>query len=175
MDAKKNAQPNDQRQGELPIPVSLSWCEIQEYEQAFKDFDQNGDGIITVDELPEVLDSIGLKPSAEEVLHMVATVDKNNDGIIDICEFIRMMSLQQNPSITPESQLEDIFYIFDKDGCGFMTKDVLRQVMLSLAHPVSEDGLDDLMKRGDRRGEGRLSKTDFVRMMMNKCKPPVDN
>ena len=34
---------------------------------AFKDFDQNGDGIITVDELPDVLDSIGLKPSPEEV------------------------------------------------------------------------------------------------------------
>lgn len=28
----------------LPIPVSLNWHEIQEYEQAFKDFDQNGDG-----------------------------------------------------------------------------------------------------------------------------------
>lgn len=56
---------NGERQ--LPVPVSLSWNEIQEYEQAFKDFDQNGDGIITVDELPDVLDSIGLKPSPEEV------------------------------------------------------------------------------------------------------------
>ena len=33
---------------------------------------------------------------------MVATVDVNHDGIIDICEFIRMMSLQQNPTLTPE-------------------------------------------------------------------------
>ena len=159
---------------ELPIPVSLSWHEIQGYEQAFKDFDQNGDGIITVDELPEVLECIGLKPSPEEVAQMVSVVDINNDGIIDICEFIRMMSLQQNPLITPERQLEDLFEIFDKDACGFMTKDVLRQVMLSLAHPVSEDGLDDLMKRGDRRGEGRLSKNDFIRMMMNKCKQNED-
>lgn len=127
-----------------------------------------------MDELPEVLDSIGLKPSPEEVAEMVAKVDINNDGIIDICEFIRMMSLQQNPMITPESQLEDIFEIFDQDNIGFMTMDVLRQVMLSLAHPVSEDGLDDLMKRGDRRGEGRLTKKDFIRMMMNKCKQNED-
>ena len=34
---------------------------------AFKDFDQNGDGIITVDELPDVLEGIGLKPSQEEI------------------------------------------------------------------------------------------------------------
>ena len=53
---------------------------------------------------------------------MVSKVDINNDGIIDICEFIRMMSLQQNPLITPESQLEDIFHIFDKDGSGFITR-----------------------------------------------------
>ena len=53
---------------------------------------------------------------------MVSKVDINNDGIIDICEFIRMMSLQQNPLITPESQLEDIFRIFDKDGSGFITR-----------------------------------------------------
>jgi hypothetical protein len=52
----------------------------------------------------------------------VSKVDINNDGIIDICEFIRMMSLQQNPLITPESQLEDIFRIFDKDGSGFITR-----------------------------------------------------
>ncbi|KAL5254560.1 hypothetical protein ACHWQZ_G014120 [Mnemiopsis leidyi] len=168
VEAKKIKDNNGERP--LPIPVSLNWHEIQEYEQAFKDFDQNGDGIITVDELPDVLDSIGLKPSPEEVEEMVSKVDINNDGIIDICEFIRMMSLQQNPLITPESQLEDIFHIFDKDGSGFITRDVLRQVMLSLAHPVSEEGLDDLMKRGDRRGEGRLTKSDFVRMMMNRCK-----
>ncbi|XP_063687844.1 uncharacterized protein LOC134821110 [Bolinopsis microptera] len=173
VEAKKKPKDKDFLK-ELPIPVSLSWHEIQGYEQAFKDFDQNGDGIITVDELPEVLECIGLKPSAEEVAQMVSVVDINNDGIIDICEFIRMMSLQQNPQITPERQLEDLFEIFDKDACGFMTKDVLRQVMLSLAHPVSEDGLDDLMKRGDRRGEGRLSKNDFIRMMMNKCKQNED-
>lgn len=29
-------------------------------------------------------------------------MDVNHDGIIDICEFIRMMSLQQNPMVTPE-------------------------------------------------------------------------
>ena len=49
-------------------------------------------------------------------------VDVNHDGIIDICEFIRMMSLQQNPSVTPEHQLEDVFRIFDKDGSGFITR-----------------------------------------------------
>ena len=55
-----------------------------------------------MDELPDVLDSIGLKPSPAEVARMVATIDVNHDGIIDICEFIRMMSQQQNPTLTPE-------------------------------------------------------------------------
>jgi len=163
--AKKEKDGKDRTQ---PIPVSLDWYEIQEYERAFKDFDQNGDGIITVDELPDVLDSIGLKPSPEEVEEMVAKVDVNHDGIIDICEFIRMMSLQQNPMVTPEVQLEDVFRIFDKDASGFITRDVLRSILLSLAHPVSEEGIDSMMKLGDRRGQGRLTKSDFIQLMTNK-------
>ena len=46
-----------------------------------QDFDQNGDGIITVDELPEVLDSIGLKPSVEEIADMVSKVTTNDHNI----------------------------------------------------------------------------------------------
>ena len=64
---------------------------------------------------------------------MVAKVDINNDGIIDICEFIRMMSLQQNPLITPESQLEDIFRIFDKDSSGFVTRVNIIYVCVNVA------------------------------------------
>jgi len=36
-------------------------------------------------------------------------VDVNHDGIIDICEFIRMMSLQQNPMVTPEVNMVETF------------------------------------------------------------------
>ena len=59
------------------------------------------------------------KPSPQE---MVSKVDINNDGIIDICEFIRMMSLQRNPLITPESQLQDVFRTFDREASGFITR-----------------------------------------------------
>ena len=65
-------------------------------------------------------------------------------------------------------QLEDVFRIFDKDASGFITRGVLRQILLSLAHPVSEDGIDSMMKLGDRRGEGRLTKNDFIQLMTNK-------
>ena len=79
--------------------------------------------MLTVITLPSYHDNNGGSKSTRFLVQeMVSKVDINNDGIIDICEFIRMMSLQQNPLITPESQLEDIFRIFDKDGSGFITR-----------------------------------------------------
>ena len=40
-------------------------------------------------------------------------------------------------NIRYQVQLEDVFRIFDKDASGFITRDVLRSILLSLAHPVS--------------------------------------
>ena len=46
-------------------PVILTEDQIAEYEVAFSKFDFNGDGTISVDELHELLQNIGLKPTGE--------------------------------------------------------------------------------------------------------------
>ena len=53
-------------------------------------------------------------------------------------------------------------------GFNLYYQDVLRQVLLSLAHPLTEEGIDELMRKGDRRSEGRLTKSDFIKLMMNR-------
>ena len=35
-------------------------------------------------------------------------------------------------------------------------------------NPVAEEEIDAMMKLGDRRGEGRLTKFDFIQLMTNK-------
>ena len=67
-------------------------------------------------------------------------------------------------------QLEHVFNAFDTDKIGFITREVLCSILLSLAYPVSEEGLDEMMVLGDRRGVGRLTKNDFVQLMTNKRK-----
>jgi len=53
----------------------------------FSTFDHDGDGFITAVELEESLRRLGIAVSADEAAAMVACVDANSDGLIDIHEF----------------------------------------------------------------------------------------
>jgi calcium-binding protein CML len=67
--------------------------EEDDIREAFKVFDQNGDGYITVEELRSVLNSLGLKQgrTAEDCKKMISKVDKDEDGMVDFKEFKQMM------------------------------------------------------------------------------------
>ncbi|XP_008807043.1 calmodulin-like protein 7 [Phoenix dactylifera] len=67
--------------------------EEMELRQAFDVFDENGDGLITVEELGLVLASLGLKRGAtvEDCRDMIRKVDLDGDGMVNFEEFKKMM------------------------------------------------------------------------------------
>ncbi|KAG1363221.1 calmodulin-like protein 6 [Cocos nucifera] len=64
-----------------------------ELREAFDVFDENGDGLITVEELGLVLASLGLKRgvTAEDCRDMIRKVDLDGDGMVNFGEFKKMM------------------------------------------------------------------------------------
>lgn len=63
----------------------------QELVEAFKVFDKNGDGFISLQELKFTLTTIGEKLTEDECNQMMAEADMDNDGRINFNEFVRMM------------------------------------------------------------------------------------
>ncbi|CAG8962366.1 hypothetical protein HYALB_00013505 [Hymenoscyphus albidus] len=61
----------------------------QEMRSAFKVFDSDDSGHISVDELRKVMSSFGEALSEEEIKIMIQEVDKNGDGQIDYEEFVK--------------------------------------------------------------------------------------
>ncbi|PIM97273.1 hypothetical protein CDL12_30260 [Handroanthus impetiginosus] len=61
--------------------------------EAFKVFDEDGDGYISARELQAVLGKLGLQEGREmdRVEMMISSVDQNNDGRVDFFEFKDMM------------------------------------------------------------------------------------
>lgn len=60
----------------------------------FKVFDKNGDGVITAEELHQVLKALGIPEgrSLKDCRKMIQRVDSNGDEVIDLQEFKLMMS-----------------------------------------------------------------------------------
>ncbi|KAM9190691.1 calcium-binding protein 2 isoform 1-T1 [Mergus octosetaceus] len=66
---------------------------IKELRDAFREFDTNGDGQISMAELREAMRKLlGQQLNPREVDEILKDVDLNGDGLVDFEEFVRMMS-----------------------------------------------------------------------------------
>jgi calcium-binding protein CML len=78
-----------------PIPEAMAEADDDEADmkEAFRVFDENGDGFISATELQAVLKKLGL-PGAKNlttVQEMICNVDRDHDGRVDFGEFKCMM------------------------------------------------------------------------------------
>ena len=60
--------------------------------ERFKLFDQDGNGLISKDELRVVMQQLGEKLSEEDIEEMISDADTNGDGQIDYNEFVKYMT-----------------------------------------------------------------------------------
>ena len=59
---------------------------------------------------------------------MVREIDADGNGEIDFPEFLTMMLRKMNEG-NPETELMDVFMVFDKDGSGTISPEELRSAM----------------------------------------------
>ncbi|KAJ8268786.1 hypothetical protein COCON_G00113930 [Conger conger] len=66
---------------------------VKELREAFREFDSNGDGQISLAELREAMRKLmGEQLNPREIDEILRDVDLNGDGLVDFEEFVRMMS-----------------------------------------------------------------------------------
>lgn len=66
---------------------------VKELRDAFREFDSNGDGRISLPELREAMKKLmGEQLNHREIDEILRDVDLNGDGLVDFEEFVRMMS-----------------------------------------------------------------------------------
>ncbi|KAL5857936.1 hypothetical protein ACOSQ3_005394 [Xanthoceras sorbifolium] len=64
----------------------------RDMQSAFRTFDKNGDGKISAEEILEILRRLGERCSLEDCRRMVRAVDTDSDGMVNMDEFITMMT-----------------------------------------------------------------------------------
>ncbi|GAB2212953.1 hypothetical protein Droror1_Dr00020961 [Drosera rotundifolia] len=86
-------QLEQEERGESSQAVNDDVSEDRVLYEAFKVFDLNGDGLISPDEIVEMLLRLGLWNGILDHNQIMREYDTNSDGFIDFQEFKRMMAL----------------------------------------------------------------------------------
>ena len=76
--------------------------------QSFNFFDVNDDGIITKDELAQLLKIDNADLSDDVLEYMVQQVDLNNDGTISFDEFVKMLQVGEDVGQISQGTTESI-------------------------------------------------------------------
>ena len=138
-----------------------------EYKDAFEMFDKNKDGKITIMELANVMRSLNLDPTEEELKEMIDEVDLDGNGEIDFEEFVTLMNRRSKETDTEEVIL-NAFRVFDIEGNGLLSITDMRHIMINMTGSGLEDDLDDILINADTDGDGFIKYEEFIRMLLTR-------
>ncbi|XP_047336213.1 calmodulin-like protein 8 [Impatiens glandulifera] len=147
------------------MAVVLNDEQIVEFQEAFRLFDKDGDGCITVEELATVIRSLDQNPTEEELRDIISEVDADGNGTIEFSEFLTLMANKVKDS-DAEEELKEAFKVFDKDQNGYISANELRNVMINLGEKLTDEEVEQMIKEADLDGDGQVNYDEFVKMML---------
>lgn len=124
-------------------------------------------GTISKDELGQLMNTLGLKPTQEELNAMVAEIDADGSGEIDFDEFVTVMSRKVNTSYTPK-QVKAAFKVFAKqtDPNGMISMATLVQALTTYGtEKLSMSDAQELLSQIEPDENGMVNYLEFVDMM----------
>lgn len=142
----------------------LTEDEVEDYKEAFNNFDIDGNGSIDEGELGVVMRSLGYSPTNQQLKDMMQKVDTDGSGGISFEEFVAMMQLGEVETDF-EKEIKEAFKFFDKDGDGEVTPSELAQIMRGLGDKLSDEEIELLVKVADKDGDGTISIQEFIEFM----------
>jgi calmodulin len=143
--------------------------ERAEFRDAFKLFDKDGDGVVTVDEIHEVFCSLGFgRFSKADVKIMVKRIDIDGNGTIDLDEFIVLLRSKRTgkyQKMSYEQELRQAFDVFDADGNGDIDAGELAAIMKALGEKLTLQDIEFMIKSVDIDSDGTIDFIEFKKMM----------
>lgn len=141
--------------------IKLSQAELQEYREAFSYFDLDKDGLITIQEVGNVMRSVGLYPSEEELKQM----SKSSKPKVDFNEFLILATKNIVDNKINEQQMREAFKMFDVYGNGLINLTQMRTALQNLGEKLRDEEVDELIREADIDTDGNVNCEDLVRIL----------
>ena len=148
----------------------LTEFEIWEIKELFDQFDTDGNGTISVQELRQALGGLGINDN-QTINQIWAEVDKDKSGYIDLDEFITML-VGPNQDTESREDIRKVYTLFlgddvNRPGSKLQLQH-LRKIARELNEQMSDEELMELVTRADNDRDGAVDFEEFYAMMTRK-------
>ena len=141
--------------------------QIETFRDIFSQFDRDGDGTLATKYVGTIMRSLGQSPTEAELQYIICKVDADGSGFMDFSEFITMMANHMKEEIDSKEDICTAFKAFDDKGSGTIPVEELRYVLTKLGDALTEEEVDELIKRADINRDGNVRYEEFVTKMMS--------
>mmetsp|Transcript_58307 Transcript_58307/g.138970 ORF Transcript_58307/g.138970 Transcript_58307/m.138970 type:complete len:264 (-) Transcript_58307:128-919(-) len=154
---------------------------------AFRQFDLDGSGMISADEVRQAMREMGNPLSEREVEEQIKQMDTSNDGNIDYHEFARLFRTARAEVHIPETITEGVeervdlpvpiledqpldervieaFQLFDEDNSGKITREEIVKALRNMGVEMTEEELQEQIMQMDASGDGKIDYIEFATM-----------
>ncbi|XP_047352930.1 troponin C, isoallergen Bla g 6.0101-like isoform X1 [Vespa velutina] len=148
--------------------IDLSKDQLKHLRMAFDTFDPEKKGAIETSMVPTILEMLGHEVRGVNLQEMIATYDLWGTGELKFDEFSKLASRFMEEDMDTEAMKEELreaFRIYDKEGNGYITTDVFRDILHELDDQLSPEELDMIIEEVDTDGSGTLDFEEFMEVM----------
>merc|ERR1712004_446614 len=111
-----------------------------------------------------ILKSMGVEVNKSDMDNYAAEVDEEETGkftFMMFCQVAAKFMIEDD-----EEQMKEAFRIYDKEGQGFITNEVLKEILREIDSTLTENDLDNIIEEVDEDGSGTMDFDEFQEMMM---------
>eukprot|EP00591_Stephanopyxis_turris_P003691 CAMPEP_0195525224 /NCGR_PEP_ID=MMETSP0794_2-20130614/25550_1 /TAXON_ID=515487 /ORGANISM="Stephanopyxis turris, Strain CCMP 815" /LENGTH=151 /DNA_ID=CAMNT_0040655633 /DNA_START=95 /DNA_END=550 /DNA_ORIENTATION=+ len=147
--------------------MELTQAQIDACRDSFAAYDKDHSGTIDAWELRQVLESMGQKPTDEEVFNLISTVDEDMSQTIDFPEFLTVIKRQmiEAERSKDESDILDAYIACggNDDKSGAVHRDMLVQIIKGdFGLPID---IESLINKVDTSANGEIEYNEFKALL----------
>ncbi|XP_015602339.1 troponin C [Cephus cinctus] len=141
--------------------------QVAQLKGAFDAFDHEKKGCIGTEMIGTILGMLGHELSEDTLKEIISEIDEDGSGELEFEEFCILASrfLVEEDTEAMEQELREAFRLYDKEGNGYITTDVFRDILHELDDQIPPEELDMMIEEIDADGSGTLDFEEFMAVM----------
>ncbi|XP_066915428.1 calmodulin-4-like isoform X3 [Clytia hemisphaerica] len=145
-------------------PYGLMEKELEEYRKYFWQQDVDGDGQLSKNEFNNMLRTMGLNLTRQEVENLFAKTDVDKNYRISFHEFAEAFIAKKREHVSGD-RLRRVFQEADRDRDGYLTTDECLAALKQLGHVMDDKGIRRVMGLMDKNNDGMITFQEFCKFM----------